>query len=292
MSVVLRPDHRTPIRPRSSPAVIKALAHRLTSRDRWMMRMVWHHRVLTTPQLTTLAFTSYNTAKDRLAILYELRALDRLRPWNAPWHYVLDAPGAEILAADNGLTLREFGFRSDRAQRPVKSSHLAHTLGVNQVFVDLYAHTRTPDHHAHLEWWTEGQCAWHYGDIVRPDAAGTWQVGTYYTSFFLEYDMGTERLRRLTAKLDSYSELAETTNVRGVVLFYLPSRRREAQLRRAIGSRPPVPVATAVHGAHPAYAVWARVDDPELRPRTLVDLVPKPAVEQPFLPDLPETEDG
>lgn len=292
MSVMLRPDHRAPIRPRSSPQVIKALARRLTPRDRWIMRLVWTHRVLTTPQIATLAFTSYNTAKDRLAVLYELRALERVRPWNAPWRYVLDTPGAEILAADDGRTLREFGYRYDRAKDAATSSQSDHTLGVNQTFVDLFAHTRAPEHRAHLEWWTEAQCAWHWGDIIRPDAAGRWQVGTRRTDFFLEYDRGTERLRRLRDKVHAYAELADTVGTRGVVLFLLPSRRREAHLRHALGARPPVPVATAVHGTHPADAVWTRVDDPDLHPQPLVDLAPHPVTEQPPLLGWPEADDG
>lgn len=295
MSVVLRPDHRAPIRPRSSPRVIKALARRLTPRDRWIMRLVWTHRVLTTPQIATLAFNSYNTAKDRLSILYELRALDRISPMvpgSAPWHYYLDTPGAEILAADHGKSVREFGYSPKRARDAATSSQVAHTLGVNQTFVNLFAHTRSPAHRAHLHWWTEAQCAWHWGDIVRPDAAGRWQVGTRRTDFFLEYDRGTERIRRLTAKLDAYAELADTVGVRGVVLFVLPSGRREAHLRHAIGARPPVPVATAVHGTHPADAVWVRVDDPDLHPRPLVDLDPHPISEQPPLLGWPEADDG
>lgn len=80
-------------------------------------------------------------------MLYELRALDRIRPWNAPWRYFVDTPGAEILAADDGLPLREFGYRYDRAKDAATSTH-THTLGVNQVFVDLYAHTRNPAHRA------------------------------------------------------------------------------------------------------------------------------------------------
>ncbi|MEV6820958.1 replication-relaxation family protein [Nocardiopsis dassonvillei] len=287
MSVILRPDHRAPIRPRSSPEVIKTLARRLTDRDRHLMRLIWRHRVLTTDQLTALGWNSYNTAKQRLATLYRLRALDRLRPWQprggSPWHYVLDSPGAEILAADEGMTLREFGYRRDRVLANVTSTQLSHTLGINQVFTDLYAHAREKSHDAQLRWWTEGECAELWGDIVRPDGAGVWTVGDASVSFFLEFDNGTERLRRLSAKLDAYHELAAAA-VHGVVLFYLPSRKREAHIRRALGATTPVPVATAVHGDHPARQVWTRLDDPHLRPRHLTGLVEE-KVRQPALFD-------
>lgn len=280
MSVILRPDHRAPIRPRSSPEVIKTLARRLTDRDRHLMRLTWRHKVLTTDQLTALGWNSYNTAKQRLATLHRLRALDRIRPWQprggSPWHYVLDSPGAEILAADEGMTLREFGYRRDRVLANVTSTQLSHTLGVNQVFTDLYAHTRDPDRNTTLRWWTEGECAELWGDIVRPDGAGEWTVGDASVSFFLEFDNGTERLRRLSAKIDAYHELAAAA-VHGIVLFYLPSRKREAHIRRALGANTPVSVATAVHGDHPAGRVWTRLDDPHLRPRNLTALVPEEA---------------
>ncbi|GAA3744660.1 replication-relaxation family protein [Salinactinospora qingdaonensis] len=293
MSVVLRPDRRAPARPRSSPETVKQLARRLTPRDRHIMRLVWQHKVFTTDQLTALGWNSYNTAKQRLATLHRLRALDRLRPWKphggAPWHYVLDQPGAEILAAENGQSLREFGYRRDRALAAGYSATLDHTLGTNQFFVDLYTHTRHHDD-THLDWWTETTCTHHYGDIVRPDAAGRWRVADRRVDFFLEYDTGTERLRRLTAKLDAYQELADLTTTSAIVLFYLPSQRREAHLRHALGPRPAVLVATAVHGAHPARHVWVRVDDPHLIPRRLVDLSPRTTYHQPAL--LEGADDG
>lgn len=287
MSVALRPDHHDPIRPRTSDATIKALVRRLTERDRRIMRLVWRHRVLTTDQLTAVGWNSYNTAKQRLATLYELRALDRIRPFTAqgtsPWHYVLDTPGAEILAAEDGLTSRAFGYQRSQALAGATSSHLAHRLGINQVFVDLYARVREEAHDAHLHWQTEAECTDIWGDIVRPDGAGTWTVGNRSVRFFLEFDNGTERLNRLRDKIAEYRDLAATANEHGVVLFLLPSRKREANLRRALGARIPVPVATALHTDHPAQAVWTRVEDPHLRPRHLVDLAGQEAVHQPSL---------
>ncbi|MFE9246434.1 replication-relaxation family protein [Nocardiopsis sp. NPDC006938] len=286
MSVEFRPDHRAPIRPRSSPETIKALARRLTDRDRRLMRLIWRHRVFTTDQLAALGWNSYNTAKQRLALLYQLRALDRLRPWQprggSPWHYVLDQPGAEILAAEQGQSLREFGYRRERALANVTNTRLTHTIGINQVFTDLYAHAREESHDAHLRWWTEEECADLWGDIVRPDGAGTWTVGDASVPFFLEYDNGTERLRRLSAKLDAYHELATSADVRGIVLFVLPTRRREAHVRRALGASTPVPVATALRGEHPAQRVWTRLDDHQLRPRALAGLVEEGAHQPPL----------
>ena len=43
-------------RPAVSPALLAALAGRLTARDRWLLRMLLEHRVLTTTHITELAY--------------------------------------------------------------------------------------------------------------------------------------------------------------------------------------------------------------------------------------------
>src|SRR5699024_510809 len=150
-------------------------------------------------------------------------------------HYVIEQPGAEILAAEEARTLRAFGYRRDRALANVPSISRCHTIGVNHFFTDLSSHAPEKVHDAHLCRQTAEECADLWGDIVRPDGAGSWTMGDASVSVFLEYDNGTERLRRLAAKLDAYRELAASADVRGLVLFYLPSRRREAHVRRALG---------------------------------------------------------
>ncbi|MFC7741059.1 replication-relaxation family protein [Nocardiopsis composta] len=45
------------------------------------MRTVYRHRTLTTDQIAKLEFGSYASAKNRLLVLYRLRALERFRPW-------------------------------------------------------------------------------------------------------------------------------------------------------------------------------------------------------------------
>lgn len=285
-----RPDHQSPTRARSSPATLHALIRHLTPRDRQIMRLVWHHRVFTTDQLARLCFTSYNTAKKRLHLLHRVRALDRFRPWvptgSAPWHYVLDAPGAEILAAEDGVGLREFGYRRDRVLTLAYRSSLGHTVGVNQVYVDLYGHSRY--HNTRLHWWTGAECTQQWGDVVRPDAAGYWTEANSRAGFFLEYDTGTETLARLKKKLDAYAELARVTSHRGTVLFWLPSQQRAHNLQRHVPD-PPVPAAVAVHGQHPAEAVWSYLGDPTARRYRLAELAP---IYQPHQPALFGWEDA
>jgi hypothetical protein len=84
------------------------LAGRLTDRDRQLCRLLLEHRVLTSHQLTQLAFNHLDTAEDRLRTLTSLGVLDRFRPrrdtGSAPYHYVLGPLGAATLAAEQGVT--------------------------------------------------------------------------------------------------------------------------------------------------------------------------------------------
>ena len=76
-----------PGRPRAAgrlargPELAASLAARLTARDRWLLRMLHEHRVLTTTQITQLAFGTTRAATARLLTLYQL---PRRRPVPAP----------------------------------------------------------------------------------------------------------------------------------------------------------------------------------------------------------------
>ena len=141
-----------PGRPRSagrlarSPALTAALAARLTARDRWLLRMIYEHRVLTTGQITQLAFGTTRAATARMTTLYQYRAVDRFRPLAAagssPLHFVLDEAGAMLLAAEDGITLADLGYRRDRAMGIALSPRLSHDVGANGVFTALAAAAR------------------------------------------------------------------------------------------------------------------------------------------------------
>ena len=94
-----------------SPQLAAALAARLTARDRWLLRMLHEHRVLTTGQITQLAFGTTRAATARLAVLYQYRAVDRFRPLapagSSPLHFILDEAGAMLLAAEDGIRSEE-----------------------------------------------------------------------------------------------------------------------------------------------------------------------------------------
>ena len=165
-------------RPAVSPALLAALAGRLTARDRWLLRMLLEHRVLTTTQITGLAYGSPRRAALRLSDLYRLRAVDRFRPLAAtgssPYHWVLDQAGAEVLAAEDGLPVARLGYRRDRALDIAFSPRLAHTVGANGVFAALAAAARHGDGELAC-WWSERRCAAAWGDLTRPDGYGLWR---------------------------------------------------------------------------------------------------------------------
>jgi hypothetical protein len=288
----VRPDHASG-RLARSPGLLAALAARLTARDRWLLRMLHEHRVLTTTQITWLAFGTPRAATARLLALYQLRAIDRFRPLtatgSAPLHFVLDEAGAYLLAAEDDITPGQLGYRRDRALAIALSPHLAHTTGTNSVFCALAAQGREAGDAALTCWWSERRCAALWGDLARPDGYGQWTehtpAGAAVTDFFLEYDTGSENLHRVAAKLTGYQNLAARTGITTPVLFWLPTARREAGLRallastadrgpgvRTAGTVPGVPVATttpeaAAHGTGPAAAIWLPAGQPGPRLR-------------------------
>lgn len=256
--------------PRLTAEDIAEVAYRLTSRDRDLLTLVWDHRVLTTAQLTALLFPSPERARQRLNHLHRLHALLRFRPWtpigSKPWHWVLGPTGAHVLAIEHGQTPSAFGYRADTATAISVSPRLGHQVGVNDFFVHLHAHARRIGDGTVLEqWWPERRCTALWGDLARPDAFGRWTQpgpdGTPRTlDFFLEHDTGTETLARVARKLGGYADLAEATGTTTPVLIWLPSSKRETNLRTMLGT-PEIPVATAVHAPAtapdgPAGRIW------------------------------------
>ena len=266
------------------------LSWRLGPRDRWIMRMIHEHRVLTAHQITAMAFPSYRSGRQRLRELYLWNVLDRFQPYvttgGAPNHYVLGPAGATALAAEEGLERRDLGYRHDRALGIAHSLQLAHTVGVNEWFTALVTTSISSSSAgaaptARLEaWWSETRCHRHFGDLVRPDGYGRYTdtvspAGTI--EFFLEYDLGTEALVRVASKLAPYADLAAATGIATPVLIWMQTARREAGARKLLARawrdlREPatVPVATAAAdlldpddpNASPADAVWLPLHQP------------------------------
>ncbi|MBF6456045.1 MULTISPECIES: replication-relaxation family protein [Nocardia] len=270
-------DLRAP-RPGRAPATDHArLVVRLTTRDRWILRMLHEHRVLTTLQLAALGFPTYAKARSRLLTLYRYRVLDRFRPLrtrgSAPVHWVLAPAGAAVLAAEAGVEVRDLHYRHEQAMGIAHSLHLAHTVGVNEWFTAL---TTAPGGGRVLAWWSETRCRRLWGDLVRPDAYGRYTHPDTVLDFFLEYDLGTITLSTVANKLAGYAELARSTGIITPVLLWVPTTRRETTARpalldtwRTLPDPAAVPVATAAAdlldptAPHPSPAdrVWLALDD-------------------------------
>lgn len=282
------PTHATPrstARARNTADHQADLAWRLTPRDHWILAMLHEHRVLTAPQITDTAFPSYRSGRQRLRELYQWSVVDRFQPFisvgTAPMHYVLGPAGAAVLAAAYGLEPRALGYRHDRAFGIAHNLRLAHAVGVNEWFAALIATAGTTGDVLDV-WWSEQRCARHFGDLVRPDAYGRWSAHDRRVEFFLEFDLGTEALTRVAAKLAGYAALAAATGIVTPLLIWMPTTRREAGARVALHrawrdlDRPnAVPVATAAAGlldqtaTHPSPAdlVWLPLGQDATGPR-------------------------
>jgi hypothetical protein len=265
------------------------LLGRLTGRDRLLLDVLADHQVLTTSQITQLAFVSLGTAQRRLHSLHELAVLDRFR-WHVPigsasWHYTLGIHGAALVAAAQGVDPPRPAELRRRLTRLATNPRLGHLLGVNGFFTTLAALARSHPDAALTHWWSEQRCAQHYGQLVRPDGYGAWTDHKRRVDFFLEFDTGSERpLARVAGKLAGYADLATAGGPSCVVLFWLQTAAREAHLRPLLAEHAAVRsgliVATAAAdfsaalGASPAGPVWMRADG-HGRSR-LVDLSPSP----------------
>lgn len=282
---------------------IARLSERLTDRDRWLVRMLYEHKVLTTHQIAEIAHPSTRAANMRLLQLYKWRLVDRFQPFvtsgSAPMHYVLDIAGAAVLAREDGLDPRDLNYKHERAIGIAHSLHLAHTVGINGFFTALIARSRQPQAPGELtEWWSESRCRRHFGDIVLPDGYGRWREQHAEFEWFLEFDLATERPDRVAAKLPRYAQLAAVTGLTTPALIWMPTTRREARVRKALittlgtlGNPELVPVATATADFHangcpadPSAARWQPLDlhQPTLKRLRLAEL----SRAWPYLPPL------
>jgi hypothetical protein len=263
----------------------------MTDRDRAIVREVARHRVLTASQVADLFFDSRHRALMRLRTLAELGVLDRFRLLARPgepneYHYVLGRAGAAMAAAAKGqdpeaATRR---WRADTALALAAGQRLAHAVGISGFYAALAREARGSGDARLVEWMTEHEAAMWSDRLIRPDGFGVWAECGRSVEFFLEFDRGTETLRRLTSKLVGYEAFEAERGAAAWVLFVFPTAGRDAQARRAMAGST-VPVATAVlgGGTRPHSAVWrplaAGSDEPPRRLASLAD-IPIPAEAQ------------
>jgi Replication-relaxation len=293
--------NKTTITPRStgrrSPSLLDA-SKRLQPRDYLLARLLDEHTTLTTTQIASLLFTSVVTCQHRLQALRRLGFVDRFvrnRPGApGPMCWVPGLLSARYVALERGdrpPTARIVGERQDRT---VSSPTLRHLLGVNEFFVRLLVHARYDEHVRLARWWSERRAVAAFGKKLSPDGLGVWVEGRTMTGFFLEYDMGTEPLRKLAAKPRAYRLMRDQGGPPYVVLFVLPSRAREQNLHRRLaeGLDPGVAVATTSpeSGIDPAGPVWRLFGNG--RGRYRLGALPGPLGDPgPYNPGLPEPAD-
>jgi hypothetical protein len=221
-------------------------------------------------------------------------------------HWVAGPAAARWTALASGRPAPTAKSVRDRQDSLAASTHLAHTVGVNQFFVDLIAYSRTHPGTRLTRWWSATRTAAAYGRLIRPDGHGVWRTTSHHhpgdqtdgqidglvagqgdgdvreVGFFLEHDTGTESHRQLTAKLAAYQRLRARGGPDLPVLFWLPTKARESNLHHHLADLPwaGLTIATAArdHAADaggPAAAVWRIAGNGRHR-LTLADLPANP----------------
>lgn len=261
-----QPHHNHPP-PTGGAAQVDLTDHlrRLTARDRWLIDLLAEHDVLTTEQITTLAFTHPHTARNRLADLHRrdvlTRSRDCIRPGSQSWRWALGPVGATIAAIGNDQPIPRPATVRARANRHLASPRLGHLLGVNGFFVNLASWARHHPGCALHTWWSERTCRQVTGELARPDGYGVWTERGRTVSWWLEWDTGSEATHRVTAKLDGYRRLHAATGTRHAVLIHLASARAETSLHHRLRDRPALAdeltvATTSPDAGHPAEAAW------------------------------------
>ncbi|GAA0475682.1 hypothetical protein Aca07nite_84650 [Actinoplanes capillaceus] len=270
-------SRRTP----SSPAPsLASISPRLEPRDYVLAHLLHQHRTLTTEQITAMLFTSPRTCRNRLNVLRRLGWIDWFQPIQPgarlPVHWITGPLSARYVAlATGGRPPTAKALRETQDRIVAATSHLAHTVGTNQFFVDLIAASRTNSGRL-TRWWAGPAIAGATGRRVHPDGHGVWQEPDATVAWLLEFDTGTESLPVVAAKLPPYRRLREAGGPDWPVLILLPGPDRETHLHQHLSraGRIGVTVATATHApAHrdPTGPIWRLVGNGRRRHR-LTDL--------------------
>jgi len=238
---------------------------RLMPRDRWLIDLLGQHRVFTTDQINTLAFTNIHTARNRLVQLNSrgilARFRDAIRPGSEQWRWTLDLYGEVYLTSRDDQPPPKFSTIRTKINKLAASPLLAHLLAVNDLFADLIGHARATPGAALAQWWSEAACRNVTGDLVRPDGYGDWTEAGRRITFWFEQDQGTEKTHRVIAKLDDYAAFQRATGRRDAILFRLVSPRAAKSFQARLAEHPAIVdgrllVATNDGTGHPAAAVW------------------------------------
>jgi hypothetical protein len=242
-------DLRSPERRWPHPSTPTSL--QLSDRDHHIVDLVARFRVMSGSQLRELFWpegapeTRARLARRGLARLASLELLTPLarrvggvRAGSAGYCFALGPAGQRLLA-------------SGRPRRPVTpgARHLAHTLAVAQLYVDLVAAERWALSEL-LSFDPEPACWRRYAgpfgarETLKPDAYLRLASGDYEDSWFVEIDLDTEGRATIAGKAERYVDcfhagaVQQAEGVFPKTIWITPTEKR-AQALRAIFSRLP-----------------------------------------------------
>ncbi|MCK9904437.1 hypothetical protein CC117_30715 [Parafrankia colletiae] len=212
----------------------------MTDRDLYLLDVLAAHRVLTAEQVAALLYPSVDRAQRRLLALTRRGALERFRarvyPGSQAWRYTLSYPAVQLVAARRAERPASRSAHNTTVLRLARSRTLEHQLGVNGFFTSLARDAAARPLTRLANWYSESTVAtalqWDHGirEAIRPDGYGRWIEGPRVTTFFIEYDRGTESLERLGGKITGYA-----TYLPGMtVLYHLHSALRETHFHHKL----------------------------------------------------------
>lgn len=228
----------------------------MTERDKQVLLSIYHHRCLTTEQITEMHFRYRDdggennqaavVARRRLRKLFDYQLIERFfvdvgrNCGSSQAHVMLDQLGAKVVAGLMNCTLTELNWRPE--QNECRLPFLQHMIEVNDFYIQVLRSAKAAGHELG-EFATEVRHEFKYWGsriVVNPDAYGQYFMGEEGFHFFLEWDRDTmsvpmfqKKQKRYAAfyASDEYKKLYETFPI---ILTITPSRDRAAQLREAI----------------------------------------------------------
>ena len=247
----VHPIANAPLKPKD----LSRLSGSLTQRDQIILMALHAYRYLNLRQLELLFFPSSRSAQIRLKYLKDQGLVHRWKVIEPPGItrrpslFLLTPRGARVLASTRGEDPRQLVRQAVLAQR--HCLNFVHDLEANGFFVELAAASRRLPDQGLYHWVGELETRIHYREGKRRDriaaapASDGW--GRYVTPsgdiyFDLEWDRGTESLRRLEQKIRSYTAYFKDRREAELhqVLFVVPRVSREAVLLERIAAEFPM----------------------------------------------------
>ena len=134
---------------------------------------LYEHKVLTTSQLADLHFDSPRVTERRLLKLYQHGVVQRFRPASEkgsyPFHFLLGDLGAQVVAAELAVELKDLKLAKDRLVRIAYSPRLGHLVALNTFFTRLIHRCRQLQDLRVTHWWSEDRVRRRWRQIVLPD---------------------------------------------------------------------------------------------------------------------------